>query len=251
MRRVCLLTGLLVLTTLCGALLCGCGGNGDGGGNNGEVVPLGANHRYADGDTWRYRVTGTYQKAGAGTVDFGPSVADLDYLATTELAQQAGGGIHLFRAEAQLTVGSFFTQHLLEAVAFSQDANGALTLEGYTPVADGSLPLEALVPPFAGVSYQDLPTNGDLTHSGVMGSYGDFDAITHFVCNETIAVPAGSFETSKVTATATLDGFTVDFVIWVNPPLGAPVRVEVHWDDYDGSTMDMTVVLTSTTVVCG
>jgi hypothetical protein len=246
MRHVCMSSVLVVLVTLCGVCLCGCGGDGNGGGG-GDVVPLGANHIYAAGDHWAYRLTGTYRPAGAASISFGPVVANLDYDATI-VPLQAAVDTTLLKVSGDVSVGTHHDEEFRNAIAFTQDRSGVLTVYGYTPHLSGDLPVERMDPPFTGLSFSDLPGGGDLSHSGTLGIYGDFAATTHFVANETVTVPAGTFETSRLTASATLDGFTVDFTLWVNPQLGAPVRAEVHWEEYDGSTMDLTVVLTATTV---
>jgi len=183
--------------------------------------------------------------AGLPAIAFGPAVATLDY---DDTILPLAVNTHQFKLSADFPVGSHHTEEFRQAIAFTQDGNGVVTIHGLTPHLDPSMPVEALTPPVGGLSLSGIPTTGHYAVNSTMPTLGNLTGSGDFVANEDVSTAVGTFATSRLAGSGTLDAFTVNITAWLNPQVGAFVKLRVQWTEGDGSTMDMTFQLTSTTV---
>ncbi len=235
-----------VLAALCGLCLCGCGDDDSEGGDEG--VALGDNHIYAAGDSWGYRLTGTYTPSGGAAIAFGPAAATLTYDATVVALGLAAVDTQFIKLEADFAVGTDHDEQFRHAFAITQDRSGVIQLVGLTPHLTTASDMEALSTPITGLDFAGFPTSLAWTGSGTLATYGDFAVDSDFEAAETISTPLGKFQTNRVKGTYTLDDFPVTLTTWLNPQVGMFVQMREQWEEADGSTMNLLFQLTSTTV---
>lgn len=239
--------GLVLL--LCMSVIClglwGCSDDDNGNDDDGTAVALGSNHLITGGEEWNYSLRGTLDPADGPAQSFGPVAAKVsigDEVVTLQVAPNAW----VYALEADFSVGGR-DESLRHALAVRQDDNGVMTVAGITAHLDG-LPgrLDDPIPGLDLVGFQTMPNWAGT--SNVQGGWGEFEADANYVGLETVSNAAGRFRTVKVEGDYSLGDFPVTLVTWFNPQLGCFVKMTEHWEESDGTTMDLTFDLSSTNV---
>ncbi len=248
MSKSYLLVAVAVLCIVAFSFVTGCDtfngvniGGGDDGGDGGDDgggdadVALGTMRALQPGDTWTYRLTGTFQAAGGGTSQITPSTVTLVHSADTVTLGAVSGLRTLTFTIPVSWQGGGWTE--VATIALAQTDDGTLRLHGISP-AEGT-PIGAVQD---APGYVAGPAEGDFSPlrgwgaNVTMDQYGAFNISTDNDGVENVAIGGTSYAAHRVTGTKDLGGFGTNFTVWLNPQVGSFVKLLNNYSDVQGNT---------------
>lgn len=238
MSRAVWFAALVVCLPGTAALLSGCGALEEGTGTE-----LGTMHSYAAGDTWTYRVSGTYVPASGPSQTVASATATLSYdPSVTSTDSSTVQGLTL---SVPLTYGSTETTRVF-TIGLTQAADGTLTLAGLN--VDGAVSgVDALDSSITGPDADALDSTASWSGSGDCATLGAFTILAVKQGTDTVSTSEGIYECYEVTGSTLLGTAQGTFTAWLNPRLGTFARLEAS-SESDAGTLNLTYVLSGTTV---
>lgn len=226
----------------CVFLLAGCGG---GGGGTSSIPLDGTVRQMQAGDQWEYTITGTASD-GIETVAV---TGTAEEVWSAQTVQTPGGATaHVQLSNMTLTIegrsATFWSREYM-----SQDANGTLWEYGREDSDSGGV--YWIVSPTSGkacVVPSPLALGSSWGDSITYSNFESEDSAFAVVKTETVRVPAGSFDTFKITGNGRVSGIPATITVWFAPQIGSFVQmrsVALFDDDGGDVTMDITLKLKS------
>jgi hypothetical protein len=224
----------IALLLLC-VVVAGCGG---GGGSS--VAPIDSTVRaYQPGDQWEYDVTGTVSD-GVDTVGISGTYTETVTSQTVVTPQSVTAQI--VTTDWNLS-GNGNTIMAADKAYLTQDTDGTIWKHGGE---DGGTVWWVSVPTAGRYECLRSPlSQGESWGATVERTTGEtLDELYTVVGTETVSVPAGSFDTYKISVSGKIGGYPATGTEWYAPQAGTMIKaVYVATDTDQGLTLRLTAVL--------